>query len=196
VCDIDGDYQSFEQIIACPRCPNHQMNYTKPQTVLAHAGSHILYDSKLPSSSKTCGLCLSNACIWYLKTRKKVDAAPRIDTKKTTCPNYANFSYKCAASSTETSPCSNVPVLCPRCPAGSPAIWSYNMEAHHEGEHPHAPSGTVDQYKLTAFETAKMKLLWKKRSILPQVRRKNAGALIISDAHRACMVLRCVICSL
>ncbi|KAJ7575293.1 hypothetical protein C8J56DRAFT_801750, partial [Mycena floridula] len=159
-----------------------------------NVAAHILHDDGFVAGSNTCGLCFANGCVWYIKTKRKVLTVLAIDAKLTTCPNFKKLSYKSAAGSIASSPSSNVPIKCPRCPANSPAVWKYNMPAHFQLEHSNAPRAALDAvYNLDDSEKEWMKDLWKKRptKLKDTTAQKGSGKpLVISEAHRADMVLR------
>ena len=193
VCDIDGTRHSIDNLSSCPSCPAYPLN--KPQKLLMHATSHILYDDGLSAHATTCGYCLSDLCVWYLKHSKASGMTPRIDLQRTTCPNYARdfkFSYKSSASFNQSSPCSNVPLTCPCCPPNSPAVWKLNMAAHLNECYPSAADTDLQQFQITNFERQALKTYWSKRIKIPQTRkhRTSEPPLVISDAHRAWMALR------
>jgi hypothetical protein len=50
-------------------------------------------------------------CKFYLKKGKGSDANLQVNYDKSTCANMQTFSYAVAAISTNSSPCSNVPIV-------------------------------------------------------------------------------------
>ncbi|KAH9012687.1 hypothetical protein EDB85DRAFT_1877606 [Lactarius pseudohatsudake] len=123
----------------CPACePPVQLNTANGQCVLAHIGSHILHDPTLDKSGEPCGLCLrpANTCIIHLMRRSGRNYQWTLKYSGIVpCPNVTNFSYSAAMVSSKLSPCSNVPLQCPYCPDGSPAVWQYNMRLHFRRRH-------------------------------------------------------------
>ncbi|KAG6827993.1 hypothetical protein H0H92_009722 [Tricholoma furcatifolium] len=97
------------------------------------------------------------------------------------------FSFAIAASSTESSPCSNVPIPCLLCPKSAPAVFKYNWKAHFANAHPNA---VYANYALTAnltnFELKSVKGIWNNRGKIPTKRvmkRNSAIPLEVSTAH-------------
>lgn len=122
--DIDGQAD-------CTMCgPTAALNWRNTPRILEHMGAHILYDTKLNASEERCGLCLRPApmCQIYIKKGRGTQGRCSVDQKKSKCPNFVRFNYRNAETSSESSPCSNVPVICPLCPTGSPAVWTYSLQ--------------------------------------------------------------------
>lgn len=85
------------------------------------------------------------------------------------CPHAEEFTYSTAKKGSKTTPCTNVPIICPLCPPPrnprdkSPAIWKYNMLQHIQFEHPghlanNVPSQAADNYTLTRSEYVALKI--------------------------------------
>lgn len=177
----------------CSRCGQAaKLDWENTQQILEHMGAHILYDPKLNRTEERCGLCLRPAamCPIFVTKACSVQGRTTVDFTKSTCPNLVRFSYKSASESTETSPCSNVPITCLLCPVGSPAVWSYNLEAHFRGRHrltscTHFPIPT-EQSK---SEKDGMKCIWqacfKNCMSYYSKKKQHALPLAISDAHRS-----------
>lgn len=83
----------------------------------------------------------------------KCDTSSKITARKTEiicgCAYKVAFKYGYAGKGSDTTPCRNVPVICPLCPmlpnpptAARPAIWRYNMEEHIRTYHPEYASPT------------------------------------------------------
>ncbi|KAH9177133.1 hypothetical protein EDB89DRAFT_1845486, partial [Lactarius sanguifluus] len=123
----------------CPACtPPVQLNATNGQHVLVHIASHILHDLTVDKSQEPCGLCLqpANICTIYLTKHSRWNYQPTVKYMGIVpCPNATNFSYSAAMVSSESVPCSNIPLQCPYCPDGSPAVWRYNMQQHFRHRH-------------------------------------------------------------
>ncbi|KAF8262084.1 hypothetical protein EI94DRAFT_1603809 [Lactarius quietus] len=174
----------------CPACtPPVQLDTSNGQRVLAHIASHILHDLTINKSQEPCGLCLRPAalCTIYLTRRsgwnyqwalKYGGIAP--------CPNATNFSYSAAMVSSDSSPCSNVPLQCPYCSDGSPAVWRYNMRLHFQHRHPGVDTAKhQDLWKIMPEEATAMKQIWgdRHRQRRPRGKGKSKVPLKVSDAH-------------
>jgi hypothetical protein len=194
VCEAAGERDSakIDGHADCSGCgPAARLDWENTQRILEHMGAHILYDSKLNRTEERCGLCLRPAtmCPIYVTKGRGARGRCKVDFSKSTCPNLVRFSYKNASESSETSPCSNVPIICPLCPLGSPAVWTYNLEAHFRGRHrlnsrAHFPI-SVEQSK---SETDGMKRVWQARFKNRKTyfsRKRRDPPLVISEAHRS-----------
>ena len=92
-------------------------------------GAHILHDERMKNADRPCGLCLSRGASCIIRFTKGCN--PQVDVKNSTCPNIFPIRLKSAAKFSPNSPCTNVPLQCPLCPADSlERIWKYNMQAH------------------------------------------------------------------
>jgi hypothetical protein len=183
--DIDGQAD-------CAMCgPFAGVNWGNTQRVLEHMGTHILHDTKLNASEERCGLCLRPApmCQIYIKKGRGTQGRCSVDQKKSKCPNLIRFNYRNAEASSGSSPCSNVPVICPHCPTGSPAIWTYSLYAHFRERHrlssvTHFPL----RVQLSQSEKDGMQCIWKTRFNQPKSyrsKKKKNAPLVISQAHRS-----------
>ncbi|KAG9083015.1 hypothetical protein FS749_006369 [Ceratobasidium sp. UAMH 11750] len=176
------------------------------QHVLEHFGGHILFDPAVKRSDEPCGLCLRSTsvnqqCVVYILPKKKGSKSShrQIDMKRSHgCPNLQKFSYKSAAEYKPNSPCTNVPISCPRCPDDAPCVWKYNLEAHLKRVHPHTP--TIDMhaqlFNLSKEEHDSMQKRWDKR-IAQSKRKKKAqpnslAAIPISEKYSSVHKLRTV----
>ncbi|KAG6807755.1 hypothetical protein H0H92_006478, partial [Tricholoma furcatifolium] len=137
-------------------------------------GAHVLYDKTVKREDEPCGLCLRPEiiCKVYLKKGKGSKGGQKIDKDRSNCPlKLLRFNFAVAAVSTASSPCSNVPVLCPLCPKTAPAVFKYNWRAHFTNIHPHA---SYENYasigNLTKFEKKEMTGIWKDRHRIPAKR--------------------------
>jgi hypothetical protein len=134
--------------------------------------------------------------VFYLRKGKGAGSSRQIDVNKSRCPNlFKPFSYHSAATESTSSPCTNVPLPCPLCPATSGMIWKYNMKTHFAIKH---PSAAYDSYSapFIVSESERKGLLakWKKRQT--KKRRTKAGTkgnkkLPISEAHSTRRVFSC-----
>ena len=174
----------------CPACvPPVQLDASNGQWVLAHVASHILHDPTIVKSEEPCGLCLrsSATCTIYLTRRAGRTYPWSIKYGGTTpCPNATNFSYSAAMVSSNSSPCSNVPIQCPFCLDGSPAVWRYNMRHHFQNRHRGINTAKhKDLWKITPEEAKAMKQVWRNRCKQPKRRGKGKqkAPLKVSEAH-------------
>jgi len=153
----------------CPWCsPMITLNLSQGQRVLEHIGVHILYDPVVLQSMPLCGLCLRPAplCQFFLTKGKGANGNVRIDQKASRgCLMTLNYSYSIAATSTSSSPCSNVPMCCELCSKSDPAIWRYFMKTHFQEKHPNTPIAKYEHvWTLSNFEMSEMKKIWGKRT--------------------------------
>lgn len=99
------------------------------------------------------------------------------------------YSYRVAATSSATSPCSNVPIQCPVCPNNDPAVWRYSLKAHFINKHKTlTATGKYDHlWKLSNFEITEMKKIWAKRASVTakRTRKSKLSPLVVSEDHRA-----------
>ena len=173
----------------CPGCPRTvHLDRSNGQRVLAHIGSHILHDTAIDRSLEPCGLCLCPAtlCTIYLTKRSARNGNWTVKYSGTApCPNATSFSYAAAMVSSESSPCSNVPVICPYCPDESPAVWRYNMQSHVKNRHRVDPHKQKELWVLTKDEETAMANVWRHRYKQPKKRSKGKTVLPLklSEAH-------------
>lgn len=176
----------------CSRCgPSVVLNWKNGQRVLEHMVAHILHDNLLDGSEECCGLCLRPApmCQLYLRKPRGTSANVSVDYKKSSCVNLIHFNYATASTSSEASPCSNVPIACPLCPDGNPAVWTYSLYAHFRGKHrlqshTHFPV----KFSLSQSEKDGIRHIWNSRYKHPKPRKlkpKKKSTLSVSEAHRA-----------
>lgn len=174
----------------CPKCrPKVKLNQSDAQQVLEHMGAHILHDSTLNPSQEVCGFCLqpSPMCKLLVKKGCGASATYRVDIDSSSCINLIWFNYASAAYSSETLPCSNIPIICPLCPPKSSGVWTYSLHAHF-----------CDQHKLTLHtqypmkthlsqsEKDGMKRIWDTQFNAPNThnpKKKKVPALLLSEAH-------------
>lgn len=149
-----------------------------------------------------CGVCLrpSSRCRIFLG--RSGTGHPNIDMKKTFgCGNMKalGFRYSIAMESTDSSPCSNVPLACPLCPAKtSPAVWRYNFTYHMRQAHPDANLSDFETiHSLSKFEIDFIDSIWEERlTIVSQQAGKSKASsnLLISEAHTSTHALARVEC--
>ncbi|KAJ6552503.1 hypothetical protein B0H10DRAFT_2242107 [Mycena sp. CBHHK59/15] len=75
VCEGDNQIDGLEETDShsCLKCkPPHALNINKPQTVLMHMGTHILYDSTIHASDQPCGFFAKHKDLWELSESEKV----------------------------------------------------------------------------------------------------------------------------
>lgn len=186
----------------CSRCsPEVILDPTKGQHVLCHHGGHILEDPNVDRTAEPCGLCQQPwpMCEFYLKKGKGANRNLKIDLQASRgCINLhlIKFTYGVATKSTASSPCSNVPIICPLCSKSDPAIWRYNMLYHFKRQHPLA---NLTEYHhlwlLSNFEKVQMKEVWRNRHKAGVKRRtkKTLPPLILSEAHSSTLAFRYVL---
>ncbi|KAH9168605.1 hypothetical protein EDB89DRAFT_1909186 [Lactarius sanguifluus] len=178
---------SMHKCLACT--PPVQLDATNGQRVLAHITSHILHDLTVDKSQEPCGLCLrpANMCTIYLTKRSGRNYQPTVKYMGIVpCPNATNFSYSAAMVSSKSAPCSNIPLQCPYCPDGSPAVWRYNMRQHFRHRHQGIDiTKHEDLWKITPAEATAMAAIWKNRHKQPKRRSKGKlkVPLKLSEAH-------------
>ena len=167
------------------------------QQVLAHVTSHILHDPTIVKSEELCGLCLwpLATCAIYLTRQAGWTCPWSIKYGSTTpCPNTINFSYSAAMVSSNSSLCLNIPIQCPFCPDGSPAVWWYNMWHHFQNCHQGIDTAKhKDLWKITLEEVKAMKQVWRNHRKQPKQhgKGKQKVPLEVSEAHSSCRLPRC-----
>jgi hypothetical protein len=178
----------------CPSCdPPVPLDVSRGQKVLNHVGAHILYDRTIDRSLEPCGLCLrpSPTCVFHLT---KASNGIQVDFKKSTCTSLAKFKYKAASTSSDSSPCSNVPIRCPICLNDKHAVWRYNLHAHLKSRHPAVDCEKYrDLWDIDMTEKSLMKAQWNKRHKLhnvPKPQKKGRISFKISESHSTRLALR------
>ncbi|THU77743.1 hypothetical protein K435DRAFT_770008 [Dendrothele bispora CBS 962.96] len=182
--DIDGYF-------VCPSCtnPTVYLDANKPQIILKHSGAHILNSPSNLRESEPCGFCLSPSpqCQFYLTKKGGID---RKRTKG--CPIFAalkSFSYATASTSTQSNPCTNVPITCPLChkrDPNAPAVWRYDLDAHYRHQHPTASRDDI--WRISSSEKLAMAEIYRNRKKVPKPRgrkkkQQERGPIPISQAH-------------
>lgn len=187
------DHPENPDTMACPLChsPSVYLELKQGQHILEHLGAHILFDRKVSRTDEPCGCCLRPGaiCLYYLTKGKGVQGKPKIDWDHTrSCPTKLTFSYSVAADSTQTSPCSNVPLACPSCPKQEPAMWRYNLKHHYQRAHANVDhTKYAHLWELSAFEVEGMKEIWQRRQrvVVKRAKKSTVPRLVVSDAHRS-----------
>lgn len=167
VCEFDGSINpNTVDADVCPRChPTFVWDRTKPLKVIEHIGAHLLFDMAIYKTEEYCGLCfrLLPLCLFYLRRGKNHNSMQQIDIKRSQCPNLneKGFSYGPASISSPSSPCTNVPVHCPRCPETAPLVWKYSMRAHYIKHHSSAKFDDVaNGFIASQVERAGLSSVW------------------------------------
>ncbi|KAF8054223.1 hypothetical protein FPV67DRAFT_1763516 [Lyophyllum atratum] len=164
--------------------------------ILEHMAAHLYFDDPMiDRSTEPCGLCLRPAplCVFYLKKGRGAGASEQVDLAKSTCPNKVSFSYAVAAESAPTSPCSNVPLRCPVCPATATAVWRYNLLHHMRNKHPTVSLRPYESmYMISNSEKVQLKQIWlnRKKSKVSRKRKGKQVELAISEAHSSRLALQ------
>jgi len=91
------------------------------------------------------------------------NAGYQVNSKTSRCANMISFSYGVASMSSESSPCSNVPVKCSLCPNDGPAVWRYSMKQHIKEAHPYVSLDDYGVWKVSKVEQQGIKKVWDKR---------------------------------
>jgi len=163
-----------------------------------HIGAHILHDPSVNHSSEPCGLCLrpTPLCKIVLKKGKGQAGKLSIDIEASTCPNLMRLSIAVVAVCSNSSPCTNHPMICPLCNDSEPhsVVWLYNFRFHLLCRHPRV---SMEDYNdiivLTKLKKERMKCTWTHRRMQWKARRKlQCTPLVISEMHCLHLVLECV----
>ncbi|KAF9003280.1 hypothetical protein BDQ17DRAFT_1242113, partial [Cyathus striatus] len=202
VCETDHDVGEIGclETCECPWCSlSVALDLTMGQHMLEHMGAHILFDAgTINSKGVLCGLCLHppSICRYFLMKGKGAHGSTRINQQASHgCLMKMKFSYGIAAESSQSSPCSNVPIQCPICPKTDLAVWKYFMKHHFEEKHKSLKLTEYSQYwNILAFECDKMRKIWLKQTngTAKPARTLSKPTLKISEVHRAQISLRCV----
>ncbi|KAJ7104451.1 hypothetical protein B0H15DRAFT_766014, partial [Mycena belliarum] len=177
------------------------------QRILEHMAGHLLFDHSILGHATHCGLCLLPfpLCVFYYKKRRGTSAARQVDWEKSTCSNIdIHFNMGTASVSTDSSPCSNFPVLCSLCEAASPLVFTYHLAAHYLRAHnrsagPYTYKGSDNitdvEYirspaEFKALEAKFAARFDKKKAAAKSSKSTVKNALPISNAHSSSMALR------
>ena len=183
----------------CPNCrPIMTFNKSHGQCIVEHISAHILHDPSVDCLSELCGLCLQPAplCMIVLKKAKGQSSNLAIDIQASSCPNLVKFSIAIAAQYSDSSLCTNRPIVCPHCDGSesSPVVWSYNFRSHLLRKHPRISlEDHSNVFVLTKLEKERMRQVWKHRLKQQKVYQKlQRVPLVISETHRSRLVLKYV----
>jgi hypothetical protein len=139
----------------CSLCGSRtQLEKSSPQRVLEHMAAHILYDTTINRHDELCGLCLrpTTMCRIFVRKDRGTTAGYGVDLKQSSCINLTRFNYASAARSSESSPCSNVLVICLLCSKDDPAVWVYNLATHFHLRHKVTPDHFPTKFHLSTSE--------------------------------------------
>jgi hypothetical protein len=102
------------------------------KSIIQHVAKHILAGQTL-ASGHVCGYCGSSStgCTITLNKGTGKNLNP-----ESSCPNFFKFNYKAAEKSTNTSPCTNRPILCQLFSICKKHVWTYNLSLHYKEYHP------------------------------------------------------------
>ena len=184
--------------MACPNCrPIVTFNPSLRQRIVEHISAHILHDPSVDRLSEPCGLCLQPVplCKIVLKKAKGRKGNLAIDMKASSCPNLVKLSIRVATGCSDSSPCTNRPIVCPHCDdsEASPVVWSYNFRSHLLRKHPRISlEDHSDIWVLKKLEKEGMQRVWENRSKRKSYRKSQCAPLVISETHRLRLVLKCV----
>lgn len=96
------------------------------------------------------GFCLApgSLCSVRLKKGQGRKVGMQIDVQNSRCQhnNQVKLLLTSFAKSSDVSPCTNIPIICPLCPAASDAVWKYNLEAHLKTVHSTANVSEYNSY--------------------------------------------------
>jgi len=154
----------------------------------------------MPAALELCGLCLrpSPSCFFRLRNGKGASASQQLDLKNSRCLHLHRFSYTSAATESQSSPCTNVPVICPLCPASDSAIWKYNMKHHFASRHPSINfNDYAPRFLISDSEKEALRTRWSKHHQTQRSQKKKlVNPLLILEHHSSHRALRCVLLGL
>ena len=141
-----------------------------------HIGAHLLYDGQWTQRPTfPCGFCGTRPAVPYTDSSSLVSGCPTALIRgrggtfihKGACKlvGELKYSHKPALGSTEGSPCTNVPMICPWCPAKpGVAVYKYSMEEHWRVGHPEktVTSDMKATVAISANEQKWLKARWSK----------------------------------
>ena len=114
-----------EDEIECLLCHNETSKKFKLKDMRSHVGKHILFEFRNIAQFSTlkpgavigldpCGWCGRDGCLTQLSKKGNTLASPIVTSS---CEyHYGKMAYGRAATCSQSSPCSNVPIHCPVCP--------------------------------------------------------------------------------
>ena len=135
------------------------------QPIVEHISAHILHNPSVNRSSKLCGLCLRCMPLCKIVWKKGKGQAGKlsINIEASTCLNLVRLSIAVAAVYSDSSPCTNHPIICPLCDNSEPhsVVWLYNFQFHLLHRYPRA---SMEDYNnilvLMKLEKERMKRTW------------------------------------
>ena len=135
-------------------------------------------------------------CKIVLKKGKGQAGKLSIDMEASTCPNLMRLSITVAAVCSDSSPCTNHPMICPLYNDSElhSVVWSYNFRFHLLCRHPRV---SMEDYNdiivLTKLEKERMKHTWTCHRMQQKAHWKlQRTPLVILEMHRSCLVLECM----
>jgi hypothetical protein len=166
ICEDEGStHGTIQDQHRCLRCPSLRLDKSSASELVSHMGMHILHDSALKNVVNPCGFCLApgSLCSVRLKKEQGKKVEMQIDMQNSRCQhnNQVRLSLTGFAKSTDSSPCTNIPITCPLSPAASNAVWKYNLEAHLKIIHPTANTSKYEAlYEVSKSEFIALKNLY------------------------------------
>ncbi|KAH9011872.1 hypothetical protein EDB85DRAFT_1900712 [Lactarius pseudohatsudake] len=182
-CDSFG----WRALCVTKNCPT-----TWTQTVKAAQDAGRPWTGRMDNASSNIWVHTSYTMI-YLRKAHGTAGSVSVDRKKSKCINMTHFNYATAFTSSEASPCSNVPIICPHCPNDSPAVWTYSLHAHFRERHCiQSPGDFPITICLSQSEKDGMRKVWNSRFKAPKQHKKklNQPSLAILEAHHARLYLQ------
>jgi hypothetical protein len=134
-------------------------------------------------------------CRLTLKKGHGARVGYNVDINASTCINLVWFNCAMVARSSEASPCSNVPINCPLCPAKMPAVWMYNLHTHFCNWHKLTNAQFPQKVQLLESEKHGMCQIWEGCFNIPKshnLKNKKKEALTLSEAHSSRTALQSV----
>ncbi|KAF6759684.1 hypothetical protein DFP72DRAFT_806227, partial [Ephemerocybe angulata] len=188
--EVQGEELTEVDASSCSLCVPAVPIDPSPPRILEHMGADILLDSKVDRSTEPCGMCglPAQQCRYVVVKERGSKASNHVDWKRTVgCARPVNFSCKRALEYSDSSPCTNVPLVCPLCTTDDPAVWRYNLRNHLEQKHStEAVIRYASLWTLSEDEVAGMKRIWRDRRRSKATYTKKAPVLLtVSDAHRS-----------
>lgn len=143
----------------------------------------------------SCGFCLASGslCSIWLKRRQGWKVGMQIDIQNSCWQhnNQVQLSLTSFAKSINSSPCTNIPIMCSLCPATSDAMWKYNLEMHLKTVHPTAnASDYCALYKVKKSKFIALKNLFNSKPWWTTRHICNLGNISILEAHSSHIAVR------
>jgi hypothetical protein len=125
----------------------------------------------------------------------RVLVSEQVNFTRSKCANKVHFSYSVASLSTDSSPCSNVPLHCPICPASEPCVWRYNFQHHLQAKHPAISLPCYELlWQILSAETYLVKETWvnchKQKKMCMSKKNKLMASLVVSEAPSSQLALQ------